>query len=188
MAMKRSLVIAFAVILCSSLAMAQGGVIGLYSDPVATDCNVYDYYPTLVNIYVVHVLTTGATSAQFMVNPVDGAYLIFLGDIIPYPYIAFGNSQVGISVGFGGCKPSPNLILTMQYFGQGISLVCSSYRVFPDPIATPPGEIWVGDCVTPYPNQMPASGGLIYVNPDLTCTCTIPVKETTWGGLKALYR
>jgi hypothetical protein len=26
------------------------------------------------------------------------------------------------------------------------------------------------------------------VNPDVTCMCSVPVNETTWGGIKALYQ
>jgi hypothetical protein len=187
MAMKRLLVIAFAVLVCAGSSMAQGGLIGLYADPAGTQCNVYDI-PGLVNIYVLHLYYPhGATSAQFMVNPVDGASFTFLTDVIPYPYIAFGNSQTGITVGFPVCTPTPHLVLTIQYFAQGLSPICSSYRVFPDPAAIPPGQVWITDC-TPSYTQIPATGGLIYVNPNAECTCTVPVKATTWGGLKALYR
>ena len=186
--MRRLLFVAFVLLFGSSLALAQGGVIGLYADPAGTECNVNDL-PGLIFIYVIHqYFPQGATSAEFMVNPAAGANMIFLTDIIPNPYIAWGNSQTGITIVFAGCVTTPNLILTMEYFGQGISPQCSLYEVLPDPAAAPPGEVWIWDCTPPSGNQIRATGGLIYVNPDpVQCSCTVPVEKTTWGGLKALY-
>ena len=186
--MKRLLLIALAVLVCANAAMAQGGVIGLYADPAATECNIYDY-PGIVQIHVVHqYFPAGVTSAQFMVNPADGANMIYLNDVVPYLHIGFGNSQTGITVSYLGCMTTPILVLTIQYFGQGISPSCSRYEVLPDPAAIPPGEVWITDCASPA-NQLPATGGFIYVNPyPPQCSCTVPVKVTTWSSLKALYQ
>jgi hypothetical protein len=36
-------------------------------------------------------------------------------------------------------------------------------------------------------NSVIITGGQARVNPDGTCQCAVPVNETTWGNIKALY-
>ena len=185
--MKRSLLIAVCLALTASTVVAQlPGSIGLFADKDATNCAVYDL-PELIIVYAIHVYTPGATGAQFMVDHMSwGASLTYLSEISPYPSV-IGNSQTGITISYDGCLSSPNLILRINFLGSGLSAPCSYIQVVPDPGAVPPG-IYVTDCASPVPNLLTATGGDVVVNPDASCMCDIPVQETTWGQVKALYR
>ena len=185
--MKRSLLIAVCLVFTASIVVAQPpGSIMLFSDPGFVGCDMYDQVPGLLTVYVVHMWTPGATASQFMVNHWSwgAGTLIYVGEVSPYGVI-IGNSQIGVSIAYGACVPSPNLLLTINYFGSGLSAPCSYIQVVPDPGAIPP-EIWVVDCQTP-PNKAIATGGDVVVNPDQSCFCNVPVQETTWGKVKALY-
>jgi hypothetical protein len=82
---------------------------------------------------------------------------------------------------------SPVYILKIQYWGDGLSPDCTYLQVVKDPSASPPG-IWAWDCGDP-PNQLPATGGDIVVNPVVgVCCCDVPSQGTSWGKIKALYR
>jgi hypothetical protein len=190
--MKRLLLLSVSLLLVASLAFAQGGSIGLFSTPLANNCDVYDI-PGLVLVYVVHVYSPGATAAQFIVDDLtwSGGAMIYLAETVTAPYIKIGTCAmsgggIGCAIAFGGCMPSPNMMLTIQYFGNGFSPTCGYIQVMPDPSATPPG-IYVTDCSSP-PLLLNATGGDVVINPDATCMCNIPVEETTWGGIKNLYK
>jgi hypothetical protein len=164
------------------------GSIGVFSDPGGTNCDIYDFAPGLITVYVVHVNSTGATAAQFRVDNVSwgAGTLTFLGEISAYPTV-IGNSQSGISIGYGACIVSPNLLLTINYFGSGLTPPCSYIKVVPDPQAIPPGNVLVVDCGIPAA-KWTATGGAMVVNPLESCLCDIPVQETTWGRVKSLYQ
>jgi hypothetical protein len=78
------------------------------------------------------------------------------------------------------------MILTIQFFAQGLSGPCSYCQVMADPTATPPG-IYVTDCSSP-PLLLNATGGDVVINPIPGCFCNIPVEETSWGQIKSLYQ
>lgn len=184
--MRKMLLLSMVLLCASSPAFAQyPGSIGLFADPGATTCDVYDV-PGILSIYAVHVFTFGATGAQFMVTCAWGANMMYLSDVVTPPYISIGNSQTGIAIAYGMCVPSPNMILTIQYFAQGLSDPCSYCQVMADPTANPPG-IYVTDCGSP-PLLLNATGGDVVVNPEPGCYCNIPVEETSWGQVKALYQ
>jgi hypothetical protein len=188
--MKRSLLIAFVLLSGANIVIAQPpGSIGLFADPGATICDVSDQYPSGVRrIYVVHVNTPGAYGAQFRVDHVSwGANLTYLTESVTWPYVAVGSSITGIQIGYGGCIPSPNMIMYIDFWGSGQSPPCSYIQVVPHLTATPPG-ILVPDCNYPDFNLVNATGGDVVVNPDASCHCDIPVHETTWGQVKALYQ
>ena len=90
------------------------------------------------------------------------------------------------AIAYGGCYASPNLILTIHYFGNGITPTCSLIKVMPDPSATPPG-IYVTDCADP-PILGGAVGNAMVINPVPGCGCDIPVEQTSWGQIKSLYQ
>jgi hypothetical protein len=186
--MKRALLIVFCLSFLAGAVNAQvPGSIGLFADPAASYCDVYDYAPGIVIVYVVHVMTTGATASQFRVDSNSwGANMLYLSEVVTPPYYAIGNSQTGVSIAYTYCVPSPNMIMYIQYFAQGLSATCSKIKVVDHPTATPPG-IYVVDCSDP-PNLLTATGGSVVINPDATCMCDIPVEETTWGKIKSLYQ
>jgi hypothetical protein len=191
--MSKFLLLAVGLIFVVSPVAAQdpaAGVIELYSDPSATSCVAYDVAPGLLTVYVYHMQTAGATASQFMVVQTGGALLTYLGE--SSPYIAIGYSQTGVSIAYGYCVPSPNLLLTINYFSSGLSAPCSLIEVVPDPGAIP-NEILVADCGIPT-NVLIGAGRGLRINPDFVhCTddCSdipIAVEQATWGQVKGLYR
>jgi hypothetical protein len=182
--MKRGLLFFAGILLAASVAFAQPpGSLFLSGDSLGTDCTTFDT-PGLVHIYVVHLFTYGATASQFMIDCTSRVALTYLGEYSPY--LTIGNSQTGIAIAYQTCVPSPHMILDIHYLGEGLSQNCGSCHVIPDPLAIPP-YILVADCQDP-PNLLTAIGGEIWINPDGSCSCIIPVQKTSWGQIKAMYK
>jgi hypothetical protein len=119
-----------------------------------------------VTVYVFHMQTPGATACQFKIEQQGGANLIWLFDSPAFP-VYFGNSQTGAIVAYGACLSGPIHVMTISYFGNGISPTCSRLEVVGHPTATPPGLLSV-DCAV---NILEASGCGATVNPDAGCMC-----------------
>ena len=160
------------------------GSVGLFADPNGLNCNILDEQQGTLSIYVVHLNTLGATGLQFaapMPPCMTGA--TWVNDVPNYP-VTVGNSQTGVSVGYGACLTAPIHVLTIEYLAAGLSEVCCQYPVIAAP-GVPSGKIEVSDCNY---NVVYAHGGTSVVNPDDTCECgSIKIHETTWGRVKALY-
>jgi hypothetical protein len=171
-------------LLVANAAVAQlGGNLAVYADPLALSCDLQDFVPMICEYYVVHMLTPGVSSSQFMVETNHQG--LFLTEFSPFP-IVIGDSRNGIVIAYGACFSGQIHILTMTYFCQGLTPPCGEMSVVGHPTANPPGLLAV-DCN----NQLvPAQGYTSYINNDGTCSCIspIPVQETTWGQVKALYQ
>jgi hypothetical protein len=180
--MKRSVLIAIALISIASLAFAQAGSIGVFADAGGTSCNFIDT-AGLVQVHFYHLNVPGATASQWRLD-VTAAGWSHLGDMMNFPTV-IGTSVGGISVGYGGCFPAPINLGMANFFGTAAA-ACTMVSIVPDP-ASLSGEIEGVDCGVPAVKVFP-TGGVGYVNADVTCECNIPVEETTWGGVKALYQ
>ena len=183
--MKRSVLIAFVIVCSASMAFAQAGSIGVFADAGATDCNIVDG-ASLVTVFFVHVNTTGATASQWMLD-LGGLPWTHLGDIMQAPTV-IGTSVGGISLGYGGCRQAPYLMGQANFFGSSAP-ACSRIQIVADPLA-PTGGIEGVDCLLPPdgPNKNIPTGGTAIVNSNGECLCNVPVEESTWGGIKALYQ
>ncbi len=189
--MKRILLLTVAVLCLAVLAFAQAddvGSIDIFSDGAFTSCNVTDA-SGLVPVYVVHTHAgDGAAASQWKLD-MGNVVMTFVGSFSPYATV-IGTPLEGVSVAYGSCISDPNnLIMTVNFIGVGASPTCSIMSIVPDPVALS-GMVEIVDC-TPEPNGpfkiTLEKGGQARVNPDLSCDCTVPVRETTWGGIKALY-
>ena len=171
-----------------TMAVASGlpgaGAIGVFSDPQASGCNLLDHAPGLMTFYIVHVLTAEASAAEFAapVPPcMTGA--TYLGESSPFG-VVIGNSQTGVSIGYGSCRSGPIQLLTVRLFVQGLSEPCCLYPVVPDPGYWEPG-IWMVDCDS---HMLEAAGAYAIVNLTGACQCgSIKVEEATWGKIKSMY-
>lgn len=158
-----------------------GGALYLYSDADFTDSTFQDQSVGVFSVYVVHrgVTFDAAQGVRFAVQASPGVTFTWLGESSPMPTVV-GDSRTGISVGYGACLiPDPGLVLVIQFFGIGTSEACSFLSVGPHPQASS-GEIEVVLCVGL--EAVAATGKKLLVN------CPVPVKQTTWGGVKSLYR
>jgi len=165
---KLLIVVMVGVLLFSGVAFGQpAGYIGLYTDASTyTNCIMNDFGPALVPVYVVHKAIPGATASQFMVTMGGGFNAIYISEIVHMP-LSIGSVLTGISIAYGGCLPSDILLVTINYFTQGISPSCAYLKVVADP-ASPNGQIEIDDCAF---NILLGGGSTLYVNPDGTCQC-----------------
>ena len=179
--MKRSMLIAVCLVFGASTVFAQAGAIGVFADPGGADCNLIDN-GGLVQIYINHVHSDGATAAQFMLVPPAG--WVHLGDTWNFTTV-IGTSLGGVSVAYGGCF-SGNIALGLVNFFGSFAPACTLVEIVADPLA-PSGFIEGVDCALPAVKFFP-TGGSAVVNNDGSCDCNVPVHDTTWGGVKALYQ
>ncbi|UCG51583.1 MAG: hypothetical protein JSW58_15575 [Candidatus Latescibacterota bacterium] len=159
-----SLVLVFS---CPGVSIAQAPTVAVYSDISGTDCNIPDTTPGLLNAYVVVTNSAaGLTAVQFAapVPPCFTGYYLADGAVFP---VTVGNSQTGVSIGFGSCQVTPLHVLTIQLFVQGTTPPCCEYPVVPDPNA-PSGEIELVDCDQ---NLLYGGGGISVINGDPSCPC-----------------
>ncbi len=172
------------VTLCiANVAAAQlGGNLAVYADTQALSCDLQDI-PGLGEYHVVHMLTPGVTAVQFKIETEHLGF--YLGYTAPFP-ILLGDPLTGVTVSYGACLTGPIWILTMMYFNQGTTQPCSEMRVVGHPNANPPGLL-AADCSSAI---VPVQGYTSFINNDGSCPCVspIPVQETTWGQVKALYQ
>jgi len=180
----------FLTIICLLLAAGsvwgQAGSIAIFGDNAGQCCLLNDKTVGVTSYYVVHVYATGATACRYSAPRPACFTATFLSDTNMFP-VTVGNSQAGVSIGYGSCRFSPIHVQTMNFFTMGTTLPCCPYWVRPDPVA-PSGHIEVVDCSY---NLLYATGGVGLINaaPQCTCgyPCPVPVEDTTWGRVKAAY-
>jgi hypothetical protein len=179
--MKRSVLIAIALISIASLAFAQAGSIGLFADSGGTSCNFSALSGGFIQIHYYH-LNANATASQFRLD-IAGQPWNFFGDNWQFATV-IGQSTNGVSIGYGGCQSAP-IYLGVTSFGVGADApACTMISIVPDPAALS-GQIEAVDCTS---TKVFPTGGAGILNSDGTCDCNVPVEETTWGGVKALYQ
>jgi hypothetical protein len=192
--MRRLLLITLILLIAATTTTAQPGVIGVYGNPTGAVCDIYDYPGADVLVYVVHTYSPGATGARFKLYWAGGADMTYLGERVTDPYFGKGTAFSGISIEYGSCVMSPNMILTLHFKGNGDSPDCSFLVVIPHP---GDGSIYVTDCSDP-PNLLAAGDDCLVINNnDGSCPCNIPgwspcpdivpVQQATWGHIKMLY-
>jgi hypothetical protein len=177
-------------LLAASLVSAQPGRIQIFSDGNLTDCNLTDNVAGLLTVYIYHINTGGATASSFGLDVVSGgSTLTFLYH--QSPYLVAGAPPSSFAISYGAClgQSGPVEILTIHFSAAGNSPACSYIEIVDDPTADPV-MVQVTDCAAPNPNLSPGEGSIAYINDgDGSCSCiTIPVEDTSWGQIKALYR
>jgi hypothetical protein len=193
--MKKSLLIALVALCAASTAFAVGGSIGIFTNATALDCALTQPAQfTTAQYTIVHTGTSGATGsgASAPIPPCAGGMIItdipLVSVYLPAdPTPGAVPSQVGFSAGYGSCRVSPIAISNMFY--QALSPVagCCSWSVVANPALGVPGPIST-DCSTPIQEEGAAGGtAIISTNPAL-CGCQVDTHESTWGGVKELFR
>jgi hypothetical protein len=185
--------IALVALMMPVAAAAQGGVIGLYFDIGYTDCNLSETILQQQIVFVVHQFAPEVTASQFRVVKHWGAtsaWVDYQGNV------KVGEIFTGVSVAYNGCRAAPYLIATMAFISLYETAPCIGLEVVPDPNA-PSGDIEAFDCS---PAMLYATGGVLCINypdcclvqsassPAATDCYPVSSRESTWGGIKALYR
>ena len=180
--MKKAILALLIGLVCAPSAHAQGGAIVLSGDPQGSDCNINDSSAGMCAVYVVHVGISGAVASQFAA-PVPACFAgTWLSDS-PVFGVTVGNSQSGVSIGYGQCTPGPIHVLTINFFCQGLSEPCCYYSVVPHPDVTS-GVVEAVDCMN---NLLTAKGGFGIVNSTNECECGPPTRDSTWGRVKSIF-
>lgn len=194
--------LAMAVLLMALPAFGQGGQIALSADPIFVDCDLsYDLPGSLVSIYVFHVyMLDGVSASSFRVDHASTGW-IYLSDNPGFD-IWTGFAPDGITISYGACIDTPTLIDVIQYFNVAGTPDCSSLVVGPHP-ASLSGQIEVCDCNG---NLLVGVGSQLWIDLYGNCPCNVakaipalgpakqgycgpvPVKQSTWGEIKSLYR
>lgn len=186
------LVIVFLVLLSWAPAFSQPGLLGVYADTAGQDNCLIDAVGVL-QFHVVHTLTAASTGSRFSAPlPFCASNVLWLADQSPHA-ITLGNSQTGVTVGYGACLGQPIHVLTILYLGQGQTNGCFCYPVLADPSSVT-GSIEVFDCAGGMSTTLGVEN--IITNGQSNCcipfgncdtTCTVPTEESTWGNIKSLY-
>jgi len=184
--MKPLVLTSIVILISATTAVAQpGGNIAVYADINALSCDLTDIGVTVCQYYIIHMLTPlGVLASQFKIDTNhQGTYL---GRSSQFPFV-FGDPLTGVEIVYGQCLTGPIHILTMTYLCQGLTPPCGYMSVVGHPNGAPPGLIAV-DCSGE--THLDVQGYTSYVNNDGSCPCVspIPIQETTWGRVKALYQ
>ena len=188
--MKRLVLCSFIIICMSSLAFGQNmGSIGLFADDLGTNCNISDTTPgtNFMHVYVVHVGTDGSTASQFKVEPTAGVAGTMNKVGHSSPFMPIGDPLTGISIAYQNCRGGTFMILDITFMAFGTTAACEMFSIIPDPAATS-GMVEITDCSNPILTLYFTRGGQARVNSDGSCDCNVATKQTSWGGIKALYR
>jgi hypothetical protein len=182
--MRRPLLTAVLLVTLSSGIAAKEGQIALFSDPGGGNCNITDA-PTEIQVHVVHVNYSGEVGQiSFAVESGPGFTGTWLSDTQIFPAGTFNFSFNGVFIAYGGCLPAPVHALTINYMTFGTSAECSTIDVVANFNDTPPSP---SSLICPSGQKIAVQGKPITVNPDGTCDCTVPVRASTWGKIKAIY-
>lgn len=189
--MRGMILLGMILVLAGSLATparGQAGEIRLFADTLYTKCwheeELYGTYS--VQVYVVHQHTPGATGCRFKLKASMSLSWIYMSETSLYA--TTGNTQTGLRVDYGACLSSNILVTTVTYLRDNQSGYCATVTPVPDPGA-PSGMIEVYDCEG---NTLLGDSEPLTVNPregvcEVWCSIAIPVGDTTWGRVKALY-
>lgn len=179
--MKRVLLLTVGVVCVFGSAFGQDvGSIDIFSDPGFSDCNITSVAAPF-HVYVAHTnAVVGATAVQFLLEvPAD---LLYVGETSPYT-LKIGTSISGVSISYSACKTGTFLLLDVSFLG-GSTPACALMSIVPGP---GDDQVQVADCNSQ--SVFLPLAGQARVNDDGSCTCNyLPVAETTWGGIKALYQ
>jgi hypothetical protein len=196
--MKRSLLITFVAICTASVAFAAPGSIGIFADLGAASCTLTNDGPTgpLVEslVYVVHTGSDGTTGCSFQALVPGCASLIAIVDVPQVPVYLGAQpapaipSQVGASAGYGNCFQGVKPVTQIFVSSLAPAVGCCLWTVTANPalgFTTPTST----DCSTPIQEEGAAGGSaFITATPGPGCSCETPTAESTWGGVKELFR
>ena len=180
--MKKTRALIVAVLLLAAAAHGQSQRIVLCTELSSCPCESVDNRVALVSIYVVHLYSPGAVASSWMVAQSPDFNCSYVGEAAPWATV-IGNTRTGIWISYGLCVVGDALLITINYFCQGLTPACEFLEVVPNPAATT-GEIEVVDCsfVT-----VAGVGGVLIVNNDGSCPCYRPTTVTSWGQVKVLF-
>jgi hypothetical protein len=186
-------------LLSASTVLAQtSGTIGISFAEITLDgCERTDT-PGPQTVFVVHSPPLGATASRFRIQNGPGATLTYVSEVHRFSQTV-GNTQTGITICYdGACLIGPELLVTITYMGYGTSGNCSELQVVPHPEAETVEAIGCAfEPVRTYVSNFRLNVGSgcgcgdthLFAGTARAFGCSpLPVEESTWGRIKALYR
>lgn len=157
--------------------------IGLYGDPAATVNVVHDVGPATLEVYVVQTtyFDPGVMAVRFSAPPSPGFEAVHLSEVCNFDLM--GDSQTGAQVFYPGCFSGTVHVMTITYHVEGLSQHCHLYEPQPYPGASSIESQACGEVGWSW-----TDGVGVYVSTDPEESCGSPVEQSTWGGIKAMYR
>ena len=188
---QRLVILSVVVVLCgATTTFAQSPRVGLFSDAGASGCSLTDTAPGFFQVFIVLQNVDEMDGVEFQVVAGPGFTAVLVGELSPLPAPGIiGDAYSGIELAFGGCYSSPLHIYTLTYQGFGTSAPCAYLAFLPNPGSTAE-SIRLSDCLMGEILIPQSSTGMFYMNPDGSCNSCgfpVPVEQSTWGGVKALY-
>jgi hypothetical protein len=165
--------------------------VGVFTDTGGSNCAFNPANFALQTLYIVHE-TDGGKVAKFKINDLSG--MTSTGSGVTAGFLSIGSFAAGIEIAYPQCQNGSIVIGNLGYFHQMEVMDCSrTVQVVPHPGSQVPGEVVVVDCGQPFGAVEVAEGGRAWGGTDSeTCGgCYEPplaTRESTWGGIKALYR
>jgi len=157
-------------------------MVGVYADEAGTACSIVDD-GGVIQVHMMHLRTKDANAVQFALD-VSATNWVHLGDVWAFELV-LGTSISGVSLAYQFCLSDAIYLGSASFIGSSAP-PCTEISIVPDgPIHE---TIRASDCSVPLGDIMFPTGGLAYITPDPSNQCSVPVKETTWGSIKALYK
>lgn len=194
--MRKSLLLMSIVVLCcASVAFAQtyplpGGAIGVYADDLGSNCNFADAAPGLLQFYFFHLASPGATAIEFQLDLTGFGFSMYLGDQSPFT-LKIGNFHQGVSLSYQSCLTNTFYLGVATFLSTASTTTCHKVYVKNHPIpgiagSTNPLGV---DCNSPS-GWLQVAGSYATFKNDGSCPCagSVPVEESSWGQIKALYQ
>lgn len=196
--MTRTLLVVLVLVLTFGVVSSEAGRIELAGDTEGLTCNIVDIAAggVKVHIFLYDVVSVGAIQFAAPV-PTCWEGATWVGDVSNYLNIGESQDHLGggLSVAFGECLDGPIYVGYMAFIVQGKGEKCCELPIVKaqnDGYPQIDGPIIV---VCPDdPNDIEnyrvvAVTASAVINSDGACGCSpvVPVNETTWGRLKALY-
>lgn len=191
--MKAVLLTGVALIVCGN-AFGQDYQVEFWGDTEMTNCSITYTAPGIVQVHAFLTGSGDATVVQFAgYLPECLAGSTWLYDIVAEgdTWLTIGGTQMdgGWAIAFTECRELPLYLGYMNILVSDVGVACCSFPVSV-PRTPSVAYIEVVDCQQPFGNLYYATGKSMMVNTNGACPCetALPVSETTWGAVKALYR
>jgi hypothetical protein len=200
---KRS--IAFCALVLAAIPVAARALEGhyaLYADERRSSCALEDR--TAGTVYV-HMFAEGIRGLLVveLVAPVPDCWegATWLADVIPHELVIGDTQKGGLAVfvgtpGTGVCEtaiaPDPAYIGSISIQTQGRARSCCAYPILPGGSADGPDPVAAVCGGRDGVQKVPVGKQGAVINADVSCPCKalqpLPVEETSWGRVKALYK
>jgi hypothetical protein len=177
--MKKVLLLTFMLATSITATSFANDAIGIFADAAGMSFELSGG-PGIALYYYVHINTYGATGSRWAAPHPACLNATRFADLPVFP-INLGNTEAGITIGYGQCESGSFLIMTSVYYVTSAT-DCCSWRVVPDPNVLS-GKIEIQDCnfglTYGYGGE-----GMIHRTPACPWVAT---EDTTWGRVKVLY-